>query len=90
MSQKLCILHPDGTVSACCKLPETIVCDPAGSTNCRCAVPSTAMACQVSIVYAQDRPHEPQILPMGPWCDAAGMELAVAVALARLLGAPKP
>lgn len=47
------------------------------------------MACQVSIVYAQDRPHEPQLLPMGPWCDAAGMELAVAVMLARLLGAPR-
>lgn len=45
------------------------------------------MACEVRIQYPQADPANVSVGPMGAWCDAAGMELAVAIALARLLGA---
>lgn len=86
----ICSTPPELT----CAEPFARACDPAAPHVCRCAAtlqqPASAMACQVSIVYTQERPQDPQLLPMGAWCDAAGMELAVAVILARLLGAPGP
>ena len=58
---------------------------PGANVVCTCAQP--VMACEVRITYPQNDPASPTVAPMGPWCDAAGMELAVAIALAKLLGA---
>lgn len=49
--------------------------------------PVAAMICEIRIQYTQGDPANPMIAAMGPWCDSAGTELAVAVMLARLLGA---
>lgn len=59
-----------------------------GSTLCSCspAPPRAVQMCQVSIIYNPDIPNAPFMLPMSPGCDAAGVELAVAVMLAKLLG----
>lgn len=43
-------------------------------------------ACQVTIAFAPANPSSPTLQSSGP-CDAAGIELAVAVMLAKLLGA---
>lgn len=58
---------------------------PGSNVVCTCQQP--VMACEVRITYPQNDPNAISIAPMGPWCDAAGIELAVAVALAKLLGA---
>ena len=85
--------------SIACEPPTTPVCVidpnippnpmlPGNNMVCTCAPAHPVMSCQVSIIYPQNDPTNTRMLPMGPWCDAAGMRLATAVALARMLGAP--
>lgn len=84
-----------GHVEVTCELPKVKVCKPRTPPEpvCQCETPTpppvTAMACQVSIIYPQNDPANPSVLPMGSWCDGAGAELAVAVVLARMLGGPR-
>lgn len=81
---------PDGTPVCLgpppilCESPAVQVCD---AIRCSCQVPISAMACQVSIVYRQGDPTTPVLMPMAPYCDGAGAELALAIILARVLGA---
>jgi hypothetical protein len=85
---KLCKICPDES-TLCCK-PES------GGPACTveslaaqvCPAPRPKMVCQVSILYPEDAPSATWMLEMGPWCDRAGAELAIAATLARLLGAP--
>jgi hypothetical protein len=56
--------------------------------SCVYTPPISAMACEARITYPQGDPSNATMQPMGPWCDAAGVELAVAVMLAKLLGSP--
>lgn len=91
-----CFPQPDGSVVCIdppfCTPPLTRACDARGD-NCQCVPlppgppPRPKMVCEVRIQYVEDAPHAPEVGPMGPWCDGAGAELAVAVILARLLGA---
>jgi hypothetical protein len=78
---EVCAVRPFG-----CILPEVPVCEP--GAECACRIPVSAMVCEVRIQYAQGEPTKPVIGGAAPWCDAAGIELALAVILARLLGAP--
>jgi hypothetical protein len=62
-----------------------------GST-CACRPTRPRMLCQVSISWPEGDPSAGQLVlrveELPPWCDRAGAELAVAAALARMLGAP--
>lgn len=82
--------QPNGTQTrTMTAAPEPIGCIGAPNMIRQCAYqpPISSMACEVRIQYAQGDPTNPAIGQLGPWCDAAGVELAVAVMLARLLGA---
>ena len=84
--QVLCIDPPQ------CFAPARWVCAPRGTISCTCELPPPTLAVQsrpgASVVYGVNTPSNPALNPMEPWCDAAGVELALAVMLARLLGAP--
>jgi hypothetical protein len=45
-------------------------------------------SCTLVISYSTIAPHQVQLAPLPAHCDAAGAELALAVIVARLLGAP--
>jgi hypothetical protein len=47
------------------------------------------MQCEVRVIYPPNNPAGAQLVTY-PGCEGAGMELAIAVVLARLLGAPLP
>lgn len=73
-----------------CTAPEVVFCYPGGSCVCVLPLPPPPRACTVTIIYPDVAPSQVQISKSPDGCDAAGVELAVAVALARLLGAPNP
>lgn len=50
-------------------------------------VPPPPPACSVTITYSPIAPSQPT-WAASPHCDAAGLELAIAVVMARLLGMP--
>lgn len=54
-------------------------------TNPFQCVPQT---CTLTISYSTTAPHQAQLATVPAHCDAAGVELALAVIVARLLGAP--
>jgi hypothetical protein len=58
-----------------------------GTPICLPAPPAAVVSgCVVTISYSTNDPNDLQVTrPLDPGCDAAGLELAVAVALARLL-----
>lgn len=75
-----------------CTPPSLPVCtlDDGGNLVCRCAAtggPSPVEKCTVSIVYPEGAPHK-AYLAAQDCTDAASIELALAVVLAKLLGAP--
>lgn len=77
-----------------CFKPAVWVCNPNSLTvSCVCELPPPTQApgrlCTASVVYGVNTPGNPALNPMEPHCDAAGVELALAVMLARLLGAPR-
>lgn len=72
-----------------CAPPAVEVCEPAPSTVCFCATPvPKPPLCTVSFVYSKSDPGSVYLAASEPHCDQAGMELAIAILLARLLGAP--
>lgn len=78
-----------------CFKPAQWVCNPNSVTvSCVCSLPPPIYSpppgrlCTASIVYGVNTPANPALVPMQAHCDAAGLELALAVMLARLLGAP--
>lgn len=73
-----------------CFAPAQWVCSKNGPVQCQCVVVPTkdpGRLCTASIVYGVNTPENPQLVPMELHCDAAGVELAIAVMLSRLLGA---
>lgn len=94
-NQKICYPGPTGEVICSdpliCGKPRQWVCDPNSATvSCRCEQVFTQVPgklCTASIVYGANTPATPWLVPMEAHCDAAGVELAIAVMLARLLGA---
>lgn len=83
--QILCIDPPQ------CFKPAQWVCNPHGTLSCRCEVPVTnqpGRLCTASVVYTEHAPTNPTLVPMEAHCGAAGVEVALAVMLAKLLGAP--
>lgn len=68
-----------------CPLGWVRACDANGA--CVCLAPPPR-ACEVVIVYPAGYPAAAQIPPRDAHCDQAGFELALAVILAKLLGAP--
>jgi hypothetical protein len=72
-----------------CEPPREVVCvgTSEGPTQCSCAaVPPPPRDCIVTITYRDSDPAQP-IAVTDPACDQVGIELAIAVVLARLLGA---
>jgi hypothetical protein len=67
-------------------------CTPGGLIYNPADTSTAPQACEVRIQYAPSSPWQPSdIAPLPAGCDAAGIELAVAVTLAKLLGAkPAP
>jgi hypothetical protein len=89
-----CFPTPEGQVCInpppiLCEAPSIRVCSPADPDVCRCEIPTSAMLCEVRISYAQNDPAHPTVAPMAPYCDGAGVELAIALILAKSLGATK-
>lgn len=89
-----CTIGSDGLrvcTDVICTPPLLWRCTSEGQCSCQAAtqIPTAraSMACEVRILYTVADPAAPQVAPMGEWCDAAGVELAVAVILAKLLGA---
>jgi hypothetical protein len=95
--QVLCIDPP------MCFKPAQWVCAANGPISCQCEVPPPVfsppiftprdqipvgeLVCEVRMQYPVSDPAAPTVMAMGPWCDAAGAELAIAIMLARMLGA---
>ena len=77
--QLLCTVPP-----APCKSPQVQVCT--SSLRCTCEAPANARPCTASITYPVGQPAAARLQPMEPWCDAAGAELAIGKALARMMG----
>lgn len=71
-----------------CTPPQVAFCETAKPCVCILTPPPPPRPCQVTITYSDASPGTPQV-DASPWCDSAGVELAVAVALARLLGGPR-
>jgi hypothetical protein len=60
---------------------------PEGRLICGAPPPATTV-CQLAVTYKSDIPASAQISAPPPGCDQAGVELAIAVILAKMLGAP--
>lgn len=91
--RKSCTVHPVTGQIVCndpifCEPPAIYTCSPSAPTLCQCFVPPPVEGCVLTITYAKEHPALPTLTSQNPSCDAAGMELALAVVLARLLGAP--
>lgn len=96
MNEKICYPGPTGDLVCSdpllCEKPKQWICSPNGVQSCRCEQVFTqdpGKLCTASIVYGVNTPANPYLVPMEAHCDAAGLELAVAVMLSRLLGAPR-
>lgn len=97
--RKNCRLDPSSGVMVCvdpeiCEAPAAWVCADRGPMSCTCQLlpakpPVQGPLCTASLVYPASTPAAVSLVPMEPWCEAAGVELAIAVLLARLLGAPR-
>lgn len=77
-----------------CTPPAQLVCIPnAQNVNvCQCATASTpsppVKLCTVAMVYNRDNPTGVYIGPLENGCDQAGLEIALAVLLAKILTGP--
>jgi hypothetical protein len=86
---KFCVNNGSGAVCTAvppptCTPPTTLYCDQQGTCACVQLGPPPR-ACEVSIVYPDGRPDLAQITSSSEYCDGAGVELALAMALARIL-----
>jgi hypothetical protein len=80
----------DDALTFCCTAPEVLLCEPGGILRCSCIRPAApVMACEVRIQYPENDPAHPTLMPTASWCDSSGIELALAVILAKSLGATK-
>jgi hypothetical protein len=89
-----CYTHPDTGIRHCTTAE---ACAPGSAWDQRtqaCSPPPlealTILGCRVEVIYPASRPQYPTVIVHNSWgCDSAGVELALAVVLARLLGAPR-
>lgn len=79
-----------GQLEAVCRCGPTIICQApnypvCNAQACACAAPT----CTVAVSYQVNAPSTARIVS-GPegYCDAAGLELAIAILVTKLLGAP--
>lgn len=92
---KACTLNPATGMIICidppgifCDPPRVRVCSPSAPTLCQCQLVAPVQQCTLTITYLEPNPSAPTLVTPAPGCDGAGAELALAVILARLLGAP--
>lgn len=76
-----------GRILPTCTPPQVLVCSPTlpSMPTCRCEAPK-ALMCEARISYPAENPSA-AVLSSSPGCDGAAAELAIAVALAKILGA---
>lgn len=85
------IVDPSSGLARCvdppmCFRPAQWVCAEVGTVSCQCVVVPRLDAgrlCTASIVYGVNTPANPSLVPMEAHCSAAGVEIALAVMLAR-------
>lgn len=72
-----------------CRPPKQWVCDPHSQLiSCQCEQVYTqypGRQCTASVVFGEFTPYNPVLVPMEPHCTAAGVEVALAVMLARCM-----
>jgi hypothetical protein len=85
---KLCVNQGNGAVCMTtipsCDPPNALICD---SNGCACLAPPPR-ACEAHIVYPAGAPDQAQVVTSSSYCDAAGLEIAIAAALTKFLQRP--
>ncbi len=82
--KQLCI--PTNVPGIC--LPTAPSCIPGYIWQCNsgvCSCQPVERSCTVSITYMQGAPYMPTLVPMEAHCDAAGVEIAIVMMLAKLM-----